>query len=162
MSGSSCETLLTTNDVESSKDQVEMCVLSHRSSMMAWSTLSGLVKLMSLDKKEVKTLGHHSDARVTLLKFSPSDVLLLTVSSEGCIKVWIETIRNVIPCKELYFSADSLFRSGNRGMKLLLLRVLQKVSLIVSLSSLKKKHLWCVERMEASDCGASTLAFQSV
>lgn len=55
--------------------------------MMAWSTLSGLVQLMSLDKKEIKTLGHHSSAKVTLLKFSPSDTLLLTVSSDGCIKV---------------------------------------------------------------------------
>ncbi|XP_046440097.1 apoptotic protease-activating factor 1-like isoform X2 [Daphnia pulex] len=88
VSGSNCETLLTTNDVESGSDQVEICVLSHQASMMAWSTVSGLVKLMSLDRSEVKTLGHHSDAKVTLLKFSPSDVLLLTVSSEGCIKIW--------------------------------------------------------------------------
>ena len=88
MSGSNCETLLTTNDVESGTDQVELCVLSHKASMMAWSTLSGLVKLMSLDKKEVKTLGHHSDTKVTLLNFSPSDILLLTISSEGCIKVF--------------------------------------------------------------------------
>lgn len=87
MSGSTCETLLTTEDTGSGTDQVELCALSHKASMMAWSTLGGLVKLMSLDKKVIKTLGHHSDAKVTLLKFSPSDVLLLTISTEGCIKV---------------------------------------------------------------------------
>ena len=55
--------------------------------MMAWATLSGVVKLMSLVKKEVKILGHHSDAKVNLFKFSPSDVLVVSGSSEGCIKV---------------------------------------------------------------------------
>lgn len=66
---------------------MELCVLSPKASMMAWSTASGLVKLMSIDKKEVRTVGHHSDARVTLLKISPSGILVLTSSLDGRIKV---------------------------------------------------------------------------
>ena len=72
---------------ENGSDQIVQCVLSHSAKMAAWSTLSGLVKLMSFLKKEIRILGHHSDSKVELLKFSPSDVLVVSSSSEGCIKV---------------------------------------------------------------------------
>lgn len=81
-----CEPVLKT-DAEPIADPVEQCVLSHSGRMMVWSTVSGLLRLMSLSKKEIKVLGHHSDAKVNVLKFSPSDVLIVSASAEGCVKV---------------------------------------------------------------------------
>lgn len=113
VSGSTCETLLTANELESTTDQVELCILSHKASMMAWSTLSGLVKLMSLEKREIKTLGHHSDAKVTFLRFSPSDILLLTASSDGCIKVLAIKNKFITKFYKYVFLSDLETERGN-------------------------------------------------
>lgn len=86
MNALNCETFETIEQEDSALDPVELCVVSHKASMLAWATLSGSVKLMSLNRKKVKTLGHHSD-KVSFIKFSPTDVLLLSVSSDGGIKV---------------------------------------------------------------------------
>lgn len=80
--------ILLSTDGEPSCDQIEQCVLSHSPSLLAWTTAAGEIKLMSLHKNEVKTLGHHG-ARISLLKFSPSDILILTVASDGSIKVMV-------------------------------------------------------------------------
>lgn len=88
--------MLTTNEPDAEVDQVELCVLSQKATMLAWSTLSGLVKLMSIEKKEVKILGHHSDAKINLLKFSPSGILVLTASVDGRIKVTTHTIYSLV------------------------------------------------------------------
>ena len=74
---------------------------------MAWSTLSGLIKLVSLKNKEkVKVLGHHSDSKVTLLKFSPSNRLVLSASSEGCIKVQLTRQRRETNWQSLNWFID--------------------------------------------------------
>lgn len=56
--------------------------------MLAWVTSTGRVDLASISRNESKVLGHHSDSRVSLLKFSPSDALLLTADNSGHIKVF--------------------------------------------------------------------------
>ena len=95
INGSDGSQLLITEAETINADQVEQCCLSSTASLMAWSTLSGLIKLVTLKNKEkVKVLGHHSDSKVTLLKFSPSTRLVLSASSEGCIKVQLTSAGN--------------------------------------------------------------------
>ena len=87
MSSESDKTIFTTE--EESPDTVEKCVVSHDTTMVAWFTQSGRIKLLSLKSKLVKVLGQHPDANLTVLKFSPKDVLLVSCSLDGSIKVHI-------------------------------------------------------------------------
>ena len=89
MSGTRGESNLMTepDSVVDTADTIELCVISHGASIIGWSTQSGKVKLFSLKSNLVKVLGYHSDAKPTLLKFSPKDVLLLSSSPNGCVKV---------------------------------------------------------------------------
>lgn len=121
-----------------------MCILSNSTSMMAWATLSGVVKLMSLVKKEVKVLGHHSDAKVNLIKFSPSDVLLVSGSSEGCIKVRERKGSSIAlePSVILFF----IDRSGSREKNVSPFRALRGESSTAT-SSIMNPLSWCAELM---------------
>jgi len=85
MSSESDKTIFTTE--EESPDTVEKCVVSHDTTMVAWFTQSGRIKLLSLKSKLVKVLGQHPDANLTVLKFSPKDVLLVSCSLDGSIKI---------------------------------------------------------------------------
>lgn len=73
---------------EETLDTIELCIISHDATMVAWLTLSGKIKLLSLKSNLVKMLGQHSEASVNLLKFSPKDVLIISCGIDGSIKIW--------------------------------------------------------------------------
>lgn len=64
--------------------------------MVAWSLLSGKVKLLSLRSNLVKTLGQHLEASPNLLKFSPKDVLIVSCSPDGSIKVTLPNFTAIL------------------------------------------------------------------
>ena len=84
MSGLNAHVLHTT---ELECEPIEVCAISNGIAMLAWGTKSGSIRLLSLKTKSVKEVGHHSDKKLTLLKFSLSDVLLVSASEDGCVKV---------------------------------------------------------------------------
>ena len=87
MSGQSDKAIFITE--EESPDTIELCVISHDATMVAWLMVSGNIKLLSLKSSLVKTLGQHSEASVNLLKFSPKDILIVSCCIDGSVKVLI-------------------------------------------------------------------------
>lgn len=82
--------VLLTFEAGTPPDCVVLCSLSHSSGMLCSATHAGRVQLTSVSRNESKVLGHHSDAKVSLLKFSLKDSMILSGDVNGCIKVLIE------------------------------------------------------------------------
>lgn len=101
LSGMDAKTIHTT---DTEPEVVEHCVISHGSSLLAWANHSGVIRLMSFNSKSIRTIGQHSQ-RITVLKFSPSDGLLLTACRAGTVKVLPARFNNHFT---LYFPQSNL------------------------------------------------------
>jgi len=102
---------------EETLDTIELCIISHDATMVAWLTLSGKIKLLSLKSNLVKMLGQHSEASVNLLKFSPKDVLIVSCGIDGSIKVrilnFVETLFGLLAGNVIVQNILSYFIFGN-------------------------------------------------
>lgn len=94
MTGLDGQSLYTT---EAESEVIEQCAISHGMAMLAWGTEGGSIRLLSLKTKSVKVVGVQSNRRMTHLKFSPTDVLLMSASEDGCIKVGHNQLRDILP-----------------------------------------------------------------